>query len=170
MTSLFCPIQELDSEEDSGSDTSRELDYETPPTSTPTSSTQSPMHGVSVASSGVQSFAASAGAKREGGERARAKTNRGVRLQRGKYLGKKVVHIHVVVCSESLYLVPKFAQCAYTNIVHVHTHTHSLSLSLSLYDISSMYCTHCVMHTQVRVQLVGILYALPWISTRGSSW
>ena len=88
MTSLFCPIQELDSEEDSGSDTSRELDYETPPTGTPTSSTQSPMHGVS-ASSGVQSFAASAGAKREGGERARAKTNRGVRLQRGEYLGKK---------------------------------------------------------------------------------
>ena len=85
---FFFPIQELDSEEDSGSDTSRELDYETPPTGTPTSSTQSPMHGVS-ASSGVQSFAASTGAKREGGERARAKTNRGVRLQRGKYLGKK---------------------------------------------------------------------------------
>ena len=90
--------QELDSEEDSGSNTSRELelDYETPPIGTPSSSIQFPVHGGSVPVSTGVSYA-SAGTKREGGERTRAKANRGERLQRGKYLGKKVRK----VCSKS---------------------------------------------------------------------
>ena len=100
MTSCVQLSQELDSEEDSGSNTSRELCYETPPTGTPPSSTHSPMHGVS-ASTGVHLHqgCGSVAVKREGGERVRAKVNRGVRLQRGKYLGKEnvikwFVHLH----------------------------------------------------------------------------
>jgi hypothetical protein len=34
--------------------------------------------------------------KREGGERARAKANRGVRLQRGKYLGEYIALYHSI--------------------------------------------------------------------------
>ena len=50
------------------------------------------MQGVS-ASTGVHLHHGCGGVavKREGGERVRAKANRGVRLQRGKYLGKKDV-------------------------------------------------------------------------------
>ena len=58
------------------------------------------MQGVS-ASTGAHLYhgCGSVSVKREGGERVRAKANRGVRLQRGKYLGKedviKFLYVHV---------------------------------------------------------------------------
>jgi hypothetical protein len=49
------------------------------------------MHGVSTSTGvHVQQSCTSVAVKREGGERVMAKANRGVRLQRGKYLGKKM--------------------------------------------------------------------------------
>jgi hypothetical protein len=44
----------------------------------------------------VQQSCGSVAVKREGGERARAKANRGVRLQRGKYLGRKDMIKHYI--------------------------------------------------------------------------
>ena len=91
--------------------------------------------------------------QREGGERGRDKANRGVRLQRGKYLGKKSS------------VLRKFIPCAKICSMCLHTHAHTLSLSLTFHLCTIL----IVIHIQVRVQL-GILYALPWISTWGSSW
>ena len=66
----------FDSEEDSGSNTLRELCYETPPTGTPSSSTHSPMHGTSVFTGvHLQQGCGSIAVKREGGERVRTKAN-----------------------------------------------------------------------------------------------
>ena len=71
--------------------------------------------------------------QREGGERGRDKANRGVRLQRGKYLSKKSS------------VLRKFIPCAKICSMCLHTRTHAHFLTLS--DISSEYYTHCHTYT-----------------------
>ena len=74
----------MDSEEDSGSNTSKGLTYETPPTGTPPSTTQSPQPAASPVSASV--------ARRGGGEDGRTgvKGHKYTRIQRGKHLGKDI--------------------------------------------------------------------------------
>ena len=76
---------------------------------------------------------------------------------------------HCTHIASSPGVIPQVFNVARWGRGYVHTHAyiddHS-DIVLQTCSCASM----CVLHTQVRVQLVGIPCVLPWILMQGSSW